>query len=72
MIIINLDKVLVDRHITSKELASSIGITPTNLSILKRGKARGIRFNTLSNICQALDCQPGDILEYIPKEANDP
>ena len=53
------------RGISSKELAKQIGITPANLSILKTGKARGIRFATLEKICQVLDCQPGDILQYV-------
>ncbi|MDO4719048.1 MAG: helix-turn-helix transcriptional regulator [Peptostreptococcaceae bacterium] len=63
-IIVNLDKVLKDRDITSKELAKRIGITEANLSILKTGKAKGIRFSTLASICKELNCQPGDILEY--------
>ncbi|MCR8967088.1 helix-turn-helix domain-containing protein [Streptococcus zalophi] len=61
---INLDVILKLRGITSKELAEKIGITEANLSILKTGKAKGIRFNTLIKICYELDCQPGDILEY--------
>ncbi|GHP13191.1 transcriptional regulator [Lentilactobacillus fungorum] len=65
MIKVNIDKVLLDRHITSKMLAAEIGITPANLSILKTGKAKGIRFATLSRICKVLKCQPGDILEYV-------
>lgn len=64
MIRVNLDVVLSERKMTSKELAQQIGITPANLSILKTGKARGIRFETLDKICRALNCQPGDILEY--------
>lgn len=64
MIKINLDQVMLERKITSKMLAIEIGITPANLSILKTGKARGIRFDTLEKICQTLNCQPGDILEY--------
>lgn len=52
------------RGISSKELAKRIGITPANLSILKTGKARGVRFETLGKICKILDCQPGDILSY--------
>jgi len=64
-IIINLDQVLKKKNMTSKELAGRIGITEANLSILKTGKAKGIRFNTLAAICKELDCQPGDILEYI-------
>ncbi len=63
-IIINLDVMLAQRKISSQELASEIGITPANLSILKTGKAKAIRFSTLEAICDKLDCQPGDILEY--------
>lgn len=61
---VHLDKMLKLRNITSKELAEKIGITEANLSILKTGKAKGARFNTLMNICRELDCQPGDILKY--------
>ncbi|GIN89213.1 transcriptional regulator [Siminovitchia terrae] len=64
MIKINLDQILLDKKISSKALAEEIGITQANLSILKTGKARGIRFVTLEKICQTLNCQPGDILEY--------
>ncbi|MBG9785598.1 helix-turn-helix domain-containing protein [Shouchella lehensis] len=64
MLKINLDRVMLERKITSKELAEKIDITQANLSILKTGKARGIRFATLEKICKTLDCQPGDILEY--------
>ncbi|WP_298322758.1 helix-turn-helix transcriptional regulator [uncultured Dokdonia sp.] len=63
-ITINLDKVLADREMRSKELAEIVGITEANLSILKSGKAKAVRFSTLEAICEALDCQPGDILEY--------
>ena len=62
---VNLDKVLEEKGLTSKELAEIIGITQANLSILKTGKAKGIRFSTLLAICETLDCQPADILEYI-------
>ena len=64
MIKVNLGIVMDQRGISSKELAKRIGITPANLSILKTGKARGVRFETLSKICQVLDCQPGEILSY--------
>lgn len=64
-IIVNVDVMLARRKMQSKELAEKIGITPANLSILKTGKAKGIRFDTLEAICQVLDCQPGDILEYV-------
>jgi putative transcriptional regulator len=64
-IIVNLDIMLVKRGMKSKELAEIIGITTANLSILKSGKAKAIRFSTLEAICKALDCQPSDILEYV-------
>lgn len=63
-IIVNVDVMMAKRKISSQKLAEKIGITQANLSILKTGKARAIRFSTLEAICQALDCQPGDILEY--------
>ena len=63
-IIINLDIMLAKRKMKSKELAEIVGITTANLSILKSGKAKAVRFSTLEAICKALDCQPGDILEY--------
>ena len=63
-IIVNLDVMLAKCKMSSGELATRIGITQANLSILKTGKARAIRFSTLNAICQALDCQPADILEY--------
>ncbi|CAM0117733.1 helix-turn-helix domain-containing protein [Rhabdochlamydiaceae symbiont of Dictyostelium giganteum] len=63
-IIVNLDIVLAKKKMRSKELAESIGITEQNLSILKTGKAKALRFSTLEAICKALDCQPGDLLEY--------
>lgn len=64
MIIINLDVELAKKKMKSGELAEKIGITPANLSVLKTGKAKAIRFSTLDAICRELDCQPGDILEY--------
>lgn len=63
---VNLDKVLVDRRISLTELAQRVGITLANLSILKTGKARAVRFSTLSALCRELDCQPADILVYEP------
>ncbi|WP_340156905.1 helix-turn-helix transcriptional regulator [uncultured Maribacter sp.] len=63
-IVVNLNTVLTDRNLKSKELAEIIGITEANLSILKSGKAKAIRFSTLDAICKALDCQPADILAY--------
>ncbi|WP_272150645.1 helix-turn-helix domain-containing protein [Tenacibaculum aiptasiae] len=64
-IIVNLDVMLAKRKMKSKELAEIVGITTANLSILKSGKAKAIRFSTLEAICKALDCQPADILEYV-------
>jgi putative transcriptional regulator len=64
MIIINIDVMLAKRKMSVTELTEKVGITMANLSILKNGKARAIRFSTLEAICKALDCQPGDILEY--------
>lgn len=63
-IIINIDVMLAKRKMSVTELTEKVGITMANLSILKNGKARAIRFSTLQAICKALDCQPGDILEY--------
>ena len=65
-IIVRLDDVLHDRRVTLTELSERIGITLANLSILKTGKARAIRFSTLDAICHALRCQPGDVLEFVP------
>ena len=65
-IIVNVDVMLAKRKMASGELADRVGITAANLSILKTGKAKAIRFSTLNAICKALDCQPGDILEYRP------
>ena len=62
---VHLDKVLEERGMTSRELAEMIGITQANLSILKTGKAKGLRFSTLMAICEILDCQPADLLEYV-------
>ena len=63
-IIVNVDVMMARRKMSSGELAERVGIPPANLSVLKTGKAKAIRFTTLEAICQALDCQPGDILEY--------
>lgn len=65
MIIVNLDVMLAKRKMSSLELANKIGITQANLSILKTGKAKAIRFSTLDAICKELDCQPADILEFV-------
>jgi len=64
-IVVNLDVMLAKRKMKSKDLAEIIGITTANLSILKSGKAKAVRFSTLEAICKALDCQPSDILEYV-------
>jgi putative transcriptional regulator len=64
-IIINLDVMLAKRKMRSNELADKVGITTANLSILKTGKAKAVRFSTLEAICLVLDCQPGDIMEYV-------
>jgi putative transcriptional regulator len=64
-IIVNLDVMLAKRKMKSKDLAETIGITTANLSILKSGKAKAVRFSTLEAICKALDCQPSDILDYV-------
>jgi putative transcriptional regulator len=69
MILVQLDVMLAKRKMRSKDLAARIGITEPNLSLLKSGKVKGIRFETLAKICQALNCQPGDLLEYRPEEA---
>lgn len=70
MIRVNLTKVMFEKQMNSKELAEKIGITPANLSNLKNSKVKGIRFDTLEKLCEALDCQPGDILEYLPDNSN--
>ena len=67
-IIVNIDVMLARRKMSSGELAEKVGITPANLSILKCGKAKAIRISTMESICRALDCQPGDILEFRPEE----
>ena len=66
MIVVNVDVMLARRKMSSGELAERVGITAANLSILKTGKAKAIRFSTLESLCEALDCQPGDLLEYRP------
>ena len=64
-IVVNLDVMMAKRKITAGELADRVGITPANLSILKNNKAKAVRLSTLNAICRALDCQPGDILQYV-------
>jgi putative transcriptional regulator len=68
-IIINLDVMLAKRKMRSNELAEKVGITTANLSILKTGKAKAIRFSTLEAICEVLQCQPGDIMEYVEEKS---
>ncbi len=67
-IIINIDVMMAKRKISLGELAERVDITPANLSILKNGKAKAVRFSTLEAICRELDCQPGDVIEYRPEE----
>lgn len=67
-IIVNLDVMLARRKVRSNELARAVGITEANVSLLKSGKVRAIRFSTLEAICSYLDCQPGDLLEYVPDD----
>jgi putative transcriptional regulator len=71
MIVLNLDIMMARRRISLAELSERVGITQANLSILKNNKAKAIRFSTLNAICQALQCAPADILEYVPGEEND-
>ena len=66
MIVVNVDVMLARRKMSSGELSEKVGISPANISILKTGKAKDIRFSTLDALCAALDCQPGDILEFRP------
>lgn len=67
---VNLSVVMAQRRMSLNELSQRVGITLSNLSILKNEKARGVRFETLNNICKALDCQPGDILEYVEEDSD--
>ena len=67
-IIVRLDRMMADRKMSLNELAEKVGLSNVNMSNLKTGKMKGIRFETLNSICRALDCQPGDILEYSPDE----
>ena len=71
MIVVNLDVMLAKRKMSLGELSEKVGITLANLSIMKNNKAKAIRFSTLDEICKALNCQPGDLMEYIP-DAEDP
>lgn len=70
-IIVNLDVMMAKRKISSGDLAEKIDLTPANLSVLKTGKAKAIRFSTLSRLCEVLECQPGDLLEYGKDDEND-
>ena len=65
-IVVNLDVMLARRKMRSRELAERIGLTEANVSLLKSGKVRGVRFETLSRICEVLECQPGDLLQWVP------
>ena len=69
-IIINIDVMMAKRKMSAGELAERVGITPANLSILKNNKARAVRFTTLEALCRALNCQPGDLMEYRPDESD--
>ena len=71
MIVVNIDVMLAKRKMSVTELSEKVGITIANMSVLKKGKAKGVKFSTLEAICKALDCQPGDILEYLPDETDD-
>lgn len=70
-IVVRLDVILAQRKVKSRELAQIIGISEQNLSMLKSGKVKGVRFETLNKICIALDCQPGDLLEFVPDEQDE-
>ena len=71
-IVVNLDVMMARRKMSLNELSQRVDITLANLSILKNNKARAVRFTTLEAICKALDCQPGDLLEYVPEELSNP
>ena len=68
-IIVELDVMLARRKMSLNELSERVGVTPSNLSILKTGKAKGVRFSTLEKLCEVLECQPGDLMEYLPPKA---
>ncbi|WP_394822234.1 helix-turn-helix domain-containing protein [Pendulispora albinea] len=69
-IVVRLGVVLAERNVRSKELAEYVGITEANLSLLKQGKVKGVRFDTLTRICEFLECQPGDILHHVPRSGD--
>lgn len=71
-IVVHLDVMLARRKMRSRELAEHVGITEQNISLLKSGKVRGVRFDTLDAICRALQCQPGDLISWVPDEGPDP
>ena len=71
-IVVNLDVMLARRKMRSRELAAAVGITEQNISLLKSGKVRGVRFETLARICEVLECQPGELLEFRPDSDTDP
>ena len=68
MIIVNIDVMLAKRKMSVTELSEKVGITMANMSLLKNGKVKGIKFSTLEKICEVLDCQPGDLFEFVPEE----
>lgn len=70
-IVITIDAVLAARKLKAKQLAATIGVSETHLSLFRSGKVRGVRFSTLAKLCAALDCQPGDLLGYVPGEEDD-
>ncbi len=70
-IIVNLDRILLDRKMSLTELSERVGVTIANLSILKTNKAKAIRFSTLEALCKELDCQPADLLQYLPEASED-
>lgn len=67
-IVVEIDVLLAERHMSVGEFASAVGITPANVAVLKNGRAKAVRFATLEAICRVLECQPGDVLRYVPDE----
>ncbi|MER6195579.1 helix-turn-helix transcriptional regulator [Streptomyces cyaneofuscatus] len=67
-IVVELDVLLAERHMSVGEFAAAVGITPANIAVLKNGRAKAVRFATLEAICRVLECQPGDVLRYVPDE----
>lgn len=68
LIVVELDVLLAERHMSVGEFAAAVGITPANIAVLKNGRAKAVRFATLEAICRVLECQPGDVLRYVPDE----